>query len=54
MKFVLRDIRRGNRYDAVVLDPPSYGHGPQGEPWQLDRDLPELLARCAELTAPAP
>jgi 23S rRNA (cytosine1962-C5)-methyltransferase len=54
MKFARRELRRGNRYDGVVLDPPSYGHGPRGEPWQLDRHLPELLACCAELLAPAP
>lgn len=54
MKFVRREVRRGNRYDAVVLDPPSYGNGPRGERWRLERDLPELLARCADLTAPAP
>jgi len=54
MKFVRRELRRGNRYDALVLDPPSYGHGARGEPWQLPRHLPELLAMCAELTVPAP
>jgi 23S rRNA (cytosine1962-C5)-methyltransferase len=53
LKFVRRELRRGNRYDAVVLDPPSYGHGARGEAWQLDRHLPELLALCANLTAPA-
>jgi len=52
--FVTRELRRGNRYDAVVLDPPSYGHGARGETWQLARHLPELLALCAEATAPAP
>ena len=35
MKFVKRELKRGNRYDAVILDPPSYGHGPQGEVWRL-------------------
>ena len=54
LKFVRREVRRGNRYDAVVLNPPSYGHGPRGESWQLDRDLPELLAQCAVLLSPAP
>ena len=47
MKFVRREIRRGNRYDCFVLDPPSYGHGARGEVWQLDRHLAELLAACA-------
>jgi 23S rRNA (cytosine1962-C5)-methyltransferase len=54
LKFVRREVRRGNLYDCIVLDPPSYGHGVRGEVWQLDRDLEELLAACAELTAPAP
>ena len=48
--FVQRERRRGQRYDAVILDPPSYGHGPNGEPWKIDRHLPELLHDCAQLT----
>lgn len=48
-KFVRRELKRGNRYDAVVLDPPSFGHGTKGEVWTLTRDLPELLAGCGEL-----
>lgn len=51
VKFARREIRRGARYDALILDPPSYGHGPRGEVWRLSRDLPRLLALCAELTA---
>jgi 23S rRNA (cytosine1962-C5)-methyltransferase len=50
-KFVARELRRGNRYDAVILDPPSYGHGAQGEAWKLERDLLPLLQACGELTA---
>jgi 23S rRNA (cytosine1962-C5)-methyltransferase len=50
-KFVRRELRRGNGYDAVILDPPSYGHGRRGEVWRLVRDLGPLLAGCAELTA---
>ncbi len=50
-KFVRRELRRGNRYDGVILDPPSYGHGPHGEVWRLSKHLGALLARCAELTA---
>ncbi len=50
-KFVKREIRRGNRYDAVILDPPSYGHGAHGEVWRLAKHLPRLLELCAELTA---
>jgi 23S rRNA (cytosine1962-C5)-methyltransferase len=51
MKFVKRELRRGNRYDAVILDPPSYGHGPRGEVWRLAKHLPRLLSLCGELTA---
>ncbi len=51
MKFARREARRGSRYDAVILDPPSYGHGPRGEVWRLSKDLPRLLALCAELTS---
>jgi 23S rRNA (cytosine1962-C5)-methyltransferase len=50
-KFVKRENKRGNRYDALILDPPSYGHGPQGEVWQLAKHLPLLLGLCAELLA---
>jgi len=50
-KFVHRELRRGNRYDAVILDPPSYGHGAGGEVWRLAKHLGPLLAACAELTA---
>lgn len=51
MKFTSRELKRGNDYDAVILDPPSYGHGPAGEPWKIDEHLPQLLRLCAELTA---
>jgi 23S rRNA (cytosine1962-C5)-methyltransferase len=49
-KFVERELRRGNRYDAVILDPPSYGHGPKGEAWKLTDHLLPLLQNCARLT----
>jgi 23S rRNA (cytosine1962-C5)-methyltransferase len=49
-KFCKREVKRGNRYDAVILDPPSYGHGPRGEVWRLSKHLPRLLDLCAELT----
>ncbi len=51
LKFATRELKRGHRYDAVVLDPPSYGHGPRGEVWQLSKHLPRLLQLCGELTA---
>ena len=50
MKFAGREIRRGNRYDAVILDPPSYGHGPRGEVWRLSKHLPRLVSMCGDLT----
>jgi len=50
-KFVRRELKRGSGYDAVVLDPPSYGHGPRGEVWRLSKHLPRLLQGCGALTA---
>jgi 23S rRNA (cytosine1962-C5)-methyltransferase len=49
-KFVSRELRRGSGYDAVILDPPSYGHGPKGEAWKIEDHLALLLADCARLT----
>jgi 23S rRNA (cytosine1962-C5)-methyltransferase len=48
-KYVQRELRRGSRYDGIILDPPKYGRGPGGEVWRLFEDLPELAANCAEL-----
>jgi 23S rRNA (cytosine1962-C5)-methyltransferase len=50
MKICRRELKRGNHYDAVILDPPSYGHGPKGEPWKIGDDLLPLLTMCGELT----
>ena len=47
-------MKRGNRYDAVILDPPTYGHGPKGEAWQINRDLLPLLEACGELVERRP
>jgi 23S rRNA (cytosine1962-C5)-methyltransferase len=49
VRFVERELKRGNRYGGVILDPPSYGHGPAGETWKFEDDLPGLLTACAEL-----
>lgn len=46
-KFVEREIRRGNRYDAVVMDPPSYGRGPGGEVWKLEDQIYDLVKVCS-------
>lgn len=49
-KFVGRELKRGNRYHGVILDPPSYGHGPKGEVWKLTAGLSSLLDSCGKLT----
>ncbi len=46
VKFVQREIRRGNRYDGIVMDPPSYGRGPGGEVWKLEEKLYDLIELC--------
>lgn len=48
-KFVSREVRRGRRYDGILLDPPKYGRGPDGEIWRLEEDLPRLIADCRNL-----
>ena len=48
-KYVAREVRRGSRYDGIILDPPKYGRGPTGEVWRLFEDLPGLLKDCAAL-----
>jgi 23S rRNA (cytosine1962-C5)-methyltransferase len=48
-KFVAREVRRGRRYDGILLDPPKYGRGPEGEIWRLEEDLPGLVANCRQL-----
>lgn len=48
-KFVAREVRRGRRYDGIILDPPKYGRGPAGEIWKLEEGLPELIADCRRL-----
>jgi len=53
-KFLTREVRRGNRYDAIVLDPPSFGRGSKGEVWKLERDLPLLLDLCSQVLSNAP
>jgi 23S rRNA (cytosine1962-C5)-methyltransferase len=51
LDFVRREARRGRRYDGIVLDPPTWGHGPAGSRWQLRSTLPELLEAVAEVAA---
>ncbi|MBQ7936758.1 MAG: class I SAM-dependent methyltransferase [Clostridia bacterium] len=54
MKFVEREIRRGNTYDGIVMDPPSYGRGPGGEVWQLEEKLYPFIMRVMQLLSPDP
>lgn len=54
LKFVEREIRRGNRYDAIIMDPPSYGRGPKGEIWKLEDQVFHLISRCSELLSDSP
>jgi 23S rRNA (cytosine1962-C5)-methyltransferase len=54
VKFVGREIKRGVKYDAIIMDPPVYGHGPQGERWEFKESLPILLEMCQELLSNRP
>ncbi|MBQ3581979.1 MAG: class I SAM-dependent methyltransferase [Alistipes sp.] len=52
LKFVRREVRRGNRYDGIILDPPAYGRGANGEKWVLEENICEMLECCAALLDP--
>jgi 23S rRNA (cytosine1962-C5)-methyltransferase len=54
LKFAARDVRRGRQYDVIVVDPPKFGRGPNGEVWDLFTSLPELLGHVEKLLAPGP
>ena len=51
-RYVQREVRRGVQYDGIILDPPKYGRGPNGEVWKLFENLPELLSLCVSLLSP--
>ena len=53
-KFVAREIRRGKKYDAIILDPPAFGRGPKNELWKLEKMLPELLSACSRILSDTP
>ncbi|MCI8388584.1 MAG: SAM-dependent methyltransferase [Clostridiales bacterium] len=53
-KFVERELRRGNRYDAVIMDPPSYGRGPSGEVWKLEENIDSLIALTVQVLSDKP
>lgn len=54
VKFVRREIRRGNRYDLLIMDPPSYGRGPGGEVWKLENEVYNFVSLCSELLSDNP
>ena len=54
LKFVKREIRRGNKYDGIIMDPPSYGRGPNKEVWTIEDKLQELISLCKELLVGEP
>ena len=53
-KFVQREIKRGKKYDAIIMDPPSYGRGPNGEMWKIEADIFPLVELCAQLLSDQP
>ena len=54
VQFTAREARRGNIYDAIIMDPPVYGHGPSGEIWDFNQSFPELLTNCRKILSPKP
>ena len=54
VKFAEREVRRGKHYDGILLDPPRFGRGPDGEVWSLEADLPHLLDLTRQILAPGP
>lgn len=54
VKFVKREIRRGNKYNAIIMDPPSYGRGSNGEVWDIEKDLAELVSLCCDILVDNP
>lgn len=54
VKFVQREARRGNKYDGIIMDPPVYGHGPNGEVWSIEKDLYNLVRMCMDILSDNP
>ena len=54
VKFVEREIRRGNKYDAIIMDPPSYGRGPKGEIWKIEEKIHPFINLCSQLLCDKP
>lgn len=53
VKFLRRELKRGSRYDGIVMDPPAFGHGPSGQVWKFAHGMPELLKNAVDLLSPA-
>ena len=53
-KFVQREIRRGRKYDAIIMDPPSYGRGPSGETWKIEEDVADFVELTMQLLSDKP
>jgi 23S rRNA (cytosine1962-C5)-methyltransferase len=54
IKFTEREAKRGVKYDAIIMDPPVYGHAPNGEPWDFNKDFPRLLENCKKILSENP
>ncbi len=54
VKFVEREIKRGNTYDGIIMDPPVYGHGPTGQIWKFNDNFPQLMDLCSRLLSKTP
>lgn len=54
LKFIEREIRRGRQYDALIMDPPAYGHGPNGEVWNIQKNLQPFIERTVSLLSDSP
>ena len=54
VKFVEREIRRGNKYDAIIMDPPSFGRGPKGETWKIEENIYEFVKLCSQVLSDNP
>ena len=54
VKFVEREIRRGNKYDGIIMDPPSYGRGPKGEIWKIEEKIHSFISLCTQILADEP
>jgi len=54
LKFLEREIKRGNKYDAIIMDPPKFGRGPKGETWKIEDDLPKLLTQVSKVLSNNP